>query len=106
MAPGGATLLAHMKKYTTIPAPALLIYAGPHTLGRWTDDAGTDPAVREQVKAYTAALLALTERQTKAVERTVPSARVVTLAGAHHHVFLSNEADVLREMRAFLSRLP
>ena len=59
MAPGGATLLAHMKKYATIPAPALLIYAGPHSLGRWTDDASSAAGRREQVKAYTAALLAL-----------------------------------------------
>jgi non-heme chloroperoxidase len=35
----------------------------------------------------------------------LPSARVVRLPGANHYVFLSNEADVLREMRAFLSRL-
>ncbi len=60
-APGSATLLSHMKKYATIPAPALLIYASPHTLGRWVDDGSTEPAVREQVKAYIAALAALTE---------------------------------------------
>ena len=28
----------------------------------------------------------------------------MTLPGADHYVFLSNEADVLREMRAFLAR--
>jgi non-heme chloroperoxidase len=33
----------------------------------------------------------------------VPGARVVRLAHANHYVFISNEADVLREMRAFLS---
>ena len=31
----------------------------------------------------------------------VPSARVVELAGANLFMFLSNEADVLRELRAF-----
>jgi non-heme chloroperoxidase len=35
----------------------------------------------------------------------VPAACVVRLPGAHHDVFLSDEADVLREMRAFLSRV-
>jgi non-heme chloroperoxidase len=104
-APGGATLLAHMKKYATIPAPALLIFASPHTLGRWVDDSSTEPAVREQVKAYITALAALTDRQTKAIESSVPAARVVRLPGAHHHVYLSHEADVLREMRAFLGSL-
>jgi len=33
----------------------------------------------------------------------VPGARVVRLPNANHYVFISNEADVLREMRAFLA---
>jgi pimeloyl-ACP methyl ester carboxylesterase len=103
MAPGGATLLAHMKKYATISTPALFIFAHPQSLGRWVDDSSTDPAVREQVKAYTAALTALVDRQTKAIESGVPAARMVRLPGANHYVYLSHEADVLREMRAFLN---
>lgn len=105
IAPGGATLLSHMKKYATIPTPALFIFANPHSLGRWVDDSSTDPALREQVKSYLAALAVLTDRQTKAIENSVPAARVVRLPGAHHYVYLSHEADVLREMRAFLSSL-
>jgi pimeloyl-ACP methyl ester carboxylesterase len=35
----------------------------------------------------------------------VPSAHIVELTGADHYVFLSNEADVLREIRAFLAGL-
>jgi non-heme chloroperoxidase len=105
VAPGGPTLLSHMKKYAAIPAPALLIYGSPHSLGRWVDDDGTDPAVREQVETYTAALRVLVDRQIKAIESSVPGARVVRLAGAHHYVYLSHEADVLREMRAFISGL-
>jgi non-heme chloroperoxidase len=61
--------------------------------------------VREAAKAYSAAVEALVDRQAKAFENAVPTARVVRLAGAHHYVFLSNEADVLREMRAFLTGL-
>jgi non-heme chloroperoxidase len=38
-------------------------------------------------------------------ERGVPSARVVRLQNANHYVFQSNEADVLREMNAFLATL-
>jgi hypothetical protein len=44
-------------------------------------------------------------KQAKAFEDGVPSARVVRLAQAYHIVFLSNEADVLREMRAFFATL-
>jgi non-heme chloroperoxidase len=36
----------------------------------------------------------------------MPSARVVRLRHADHYVFLSNEAEVLREMNAFLGSLP
>jgi non-heme chloroperoxidase len=103
MSPGGATLLANMKKYASIPAPALLIFGGPHSLGRWADDS-QDPGVREQVKVYTAAIMALTDRQINAIESGVPNGRVVRLAGAHHYVYLSHEADVLREMRLFSRR--
>lgn len=35
----------------------------------------------------------------------VPSARIVELPGADHYVFFTNETDVLREMRAFLTQL-
>jgi len=36
----------------------------------------------------------------------VPSAHVVRLRNADHDVFNSNEAEVVREMNAFLSKLP
>ena len=46
-----------------------------------------------------------TGTQAKAFETGVPESRVVRLAHANHYVFLSNEADVLRKMRAFLDSL-
>ena len=41
-----------------------------------------------------------------AFQAGVPSARVVQIPQTNHYVFLSNETDVLREMRAFLKGLP
>jgi non-heme chloroperoxidase len=105
--PGGALfmpLLRGTRKYTDIPVPALIIFANPHGLEAWLAG-NTDPAVRTAAVSYSSALTALTERQEKAVENGVPAAHVITLPGAHHYVFLSNEADVLREMRAFLTGL-
>ncbi len=64
---------------------------------------GNDPAVRA---AFEARDEASTGAQAKAFESGVPSARVVRLPHANHYVFLSNEADVLREMNAFLAGLP
>ena len=105
--PGSALfmpILMSARKYTSIPVPALVIFANPHGLGTWIDS-NTDPAVLAAAKSYSTALSALTERQEKAVEGGVPTARLVTLPGADHHVFLSNESDVVREIRAFLSGL-
>jgi non-heme chloroperoxidase len=106
--PGNAMLMTMVmvgsKKYTDIPVPALVIFANPHSLGAWIDD-NTDSSVRTAAKAYSAALAAFTEKQEKAVENGVPTAHVITLPGANHYVFLSNEADVLREMRSFLAGL-
>jgi hypothetical protein len=66
--------------------------------GAWTDGS-TDSAINAQI----AGLNALLERQAKAIEATLLSARVVKLPSANHYVFLSNEADVLREIRAFVA---
>ncbi len=105
--PGGAMLMSLIvgtKKYTDIPVPALVIFANPHSQGTWVDD-NTDPSVRTEAQAYSTALGALTERQEKAVEDGVTTARVITLPGANHYVFLSNEAEVLKDMRTFLAGL-
>jgi non-heme chloroperoxidase len=99
--PGSATMLEGMKKYTNIPVPALVIFAIPHRLGKWVDDS-TDLKVREAAKAYSAAEVVLTTRQAKALEDGVPTAHVVRLRDADHYVYLSNEADVMREMKSFL----
>jgi non-heme chloroperoxidase len=58
--------------------------------------------VFKRAKAFSAAEPALTTRQAKAFEDGVPTAHVVRLRGADHYVYLSNEADVLREMKSFL----
>jgi len=102
--PGSATLMTGMKKYPRIPVPALAIFANPHALGTWVDT-NTDPAVRKAARTYSIALGALTAKQEKAFENGVPTARVITEPGAHHYVYLSNEADVLRDIRAFLAGL-
>lgn len=41
-----------------------------------------------------------------AFEKGNPNARVVRLANSRHNVFTSNEAEVLREMNQFISKLP
>ena len=102
--PGNTVMLQGMKKYANIPVPALAIFAVPHAQPPWMTDS-EDPKVRESAKALGAVEDALTARQAKAFEEGVPTAHVVRLRGADHYVYLSNEADVLREMKSFLSTL-
>ena len=97
-------LMTGTKKYTAIPRPALVIFANPHSQGIWVDE-NTDPSVQAAAKTYSAALEALAERQEKSVENGVPTAHVITIPGANHHVFLSNEAEVLKYIDAFLAGL-
>jgi non-heme chloroperoxidase len=96
-----AAILTSDKTYTRIPVPALVIFALPHVPERWMN---TDPTTREAARTYYSGIDAATERQAKALEEGVPTARVVRVRGGHH-IFLSNESETLREMRTFLARL-
>jgi pimeloyl-ACP methyl ester carboxylesterase len=91
-------ILAGAQKFTNLGSvPILAIYALPHALPGPPDDSSR--ATRQ------AADLETTGAQAAAFEKGVPSARVVRLPNANHFVWRSNEADVLREMNAFLATL-
>jgi pimeloyl-ACP methyl ester carboxylesterase len=87
------------QRYTNIRGPVLAIFANPRDPAPY---AYNTPAERA---AFESLLTEDIEAQANAFEKGVLSARVVRLAHANHYVFLSNEADVLREMRAFLASL-
>ncbi|MGH9883977.1 MAG: alpha/beta fold hydrolase [bacterium] len=79
-------------QYRHIPVPVLAIYAmKPDWDTRNYDDRAPDWTPAAQAREF---------------ERGVPTARVVRIPNANHYVFRSNEAQVLSEMRAFISRLP
>jgi non-heme chloroperoxidase len=90
------------QEYTDIRVPILAIFACPHNLD-------FDPSLRNDPKAKATAVadnLFYTSRQADAFAAGLPSAHVVRLPNADHYVFRSNEADVIREMNAFLTKLP
>jgi non-heme chloroperoxidase len=93
---------AGMQRYTSIPVPILAIFAVPHEPPAST---GSDPAA---IAAADIADDASTgaRAQADAFEKGLPNARVVRLPHASHFVVRSNEADVLREMNAFIGGLP
>lgn len=86
------------QKYSNIRITSLAICALPHD---WGPTVSSDPIGREIARGVDDA----EEQQTKALETGAPSVRVVRLPHANHYLFISNEADVLREMRAFLASL-
>lgn len=89
------------QKYEKIPVPILAIFACPHNFD-FDRMLANNPALKAQVMAEDTFT---TTRQENAFASGVPSAHVVRIANADHYVFRSNEADVIREMDAFLSDL-
>jgi pimeloyl-ACP methyl ester carboxylesterase len=105
--PGGDMLMQLLKrpnKYSRISVPALFLFANPHGLGIWVDH-NTDPAVRAAAKTYSGLLWALTEKQENAVKNGVPTSHVMTISGANHYIYLSDQNRVLTEMCTFISTL-
>jgi hypothetical protein len=99
-APVGKAITMGMQKYSHLSVPVLAIFAVPHDFGPLL---ARDPEGRA---AFEARDEETTEAQATAFEKAIPSAHVVRLAHASHDVYRSNEADVLREMNAFISTLP
>jgi non-heme chloroperoxidase len=65
----------------------------------------TDAGERTIVEAVYGTYVGMAKIRIDRIKRATGGARVVELWGAHHFVFLSNEADVLRETRNFLTEL-
>ncbi|MGP0074479.1 MAG: alpha/beta fold hydrolase [Bryobacteraceae bacterium] len=80
-APIGRAIQFGWEKHTHMDVPILAIFAVPPV---------PDARITDQIDAFEAGL---------------PSAHVVRLQNATHYLFNSNQADVLREMNAFLAKL-
>ena len=89
-------IIAGMQQYDRIPVPILAIYAVPRRM---------PPGVSAEDRAQSEELDKMTLAQASAFEKGLPSARVVRMANAGHEVYRTNEADVLREMAAFIATL-
>jgi non-heme chloroperoxidase len=88
------------QRYTKINGPVLALYVAPQAL---RPDAPTDSIARAKLDSTS---LVYRMPQIRAFERGVPQAHVVLLPHADHFVWRTHEADVLREVRAFIDGLP
>jgi non-heme chloroperoxidase len=98
--PIGLAIMFGAQKYTQINVPVLAFYACPHN---FSDVVKADPTVKAAMEADD---LARCTTQVKAFQSGVPSAHIVLLPNADHYVFNSNEAEVVKEMNAFMAKLP
>lgn len=64
-----------------------------------------DAQERAAKEAFDAATSAYVNRWKKNLQNAAAGVRTVDLPGANHYLFISNEADVLSELRAFMARL-
>jgi non-heme chloroperoxidase len=104
--PQGIMAGDHKHDYSQIRVPVLaLVGYPPLPQDQIRENRITDPAERTIVEAVFGTQVGLIRNRIKRINSAAGSARVVDLWGANHFVFLSNEPDVLREIRAFLAGL-
>lgn len=97
---------AQKPDYARIRVPVLAFFASPRSLeDQMTRYKPRDAAERAAMEQQYAIDLAIRKRHRRDLERGVPAARVIELPEANFYIFLSNEADVLRELRAFVAGL-
>jgi non-heme chloroperoxidase len=98
--PIGAAMNFEVEKYTSIPVPVLAIMACPHD---WSHLFQNDP---ERRAARLAADTAACSARADSFAHGVPTARVVRVPNADHYLYRTNEAQVIDEMKKFLSTVP
>jgi non-heme chloroperoxidase len=107
----GKAIAAGSKKrdYSKIRVPILAFFAvsqpvisGRSEYYRFQPKTVEERAALEKIYASDGAY---TNRWESNMRTGVPDARILELPGANHFVFFTNEADVLRELRAFMASL-
>jgi len=89
----GNRIFTNTRRYGVIKLPILAILARPHNCGTVCD------------KPFMQKIMAAEVARDTYFEKHNPDAKVVRLRGSHS-IWRSNEADVLREMNAFMDGLP
>jgi pimeloyl-ACP methyl ester carboxylesterase len=96
----------HKHDYSQIRVPVLAFVGYPDLpQGQIRKNNVSDPAERIVIEAVFGTYVGMTKNRIKRIKSAAGGAHIVELWGASHFVFLSNEADVLRELRAFLAGL-
>jgi non-heme chloroperoxidase len=90
------------RDYSRIRVPILAFFP---VVGMESKYQPTSTEERAAIKAFDDATAVYVNRYKRNIERAPGGVRLVDLQNANHYVFISNEGDVLREVRAFLTGL-
>ena len=93
---------AGKRDYSNIRVPVLAFFPSPSPTPRYLPK---DAQERTALQEFDAATAAYVNRYKKSLQGAPAGVRIIELPGANHYLFLSNEADVLRELRVFLAGL-
>lgn len=100
MTPDLFAIMEGRESFTTIHVPALVIFATDPSPTSGDDPQSHAQAVRQRL------MIRDKNSQIAAWNGQVPSVHMVLIPHAAHYVFRSNEADVIREMKAFIVTIP
>jgi pimeloyl-ACP methyl ester carboxylesterase len=89
-------VIAGTQKHYGVSVPVLAIFANPRVHTGLTPSAKKAFAARDSVEMA---------RVIATVRRAVPAARIVEVPNADHFFFLTNQAEVLREINAFMKSI-
>jgi non-heme chloroperoxidase len=97
------------RDYSNIRVPVLALFEFPRSSLdqlRPDDPQPRNDEERTALLAFAVATKTFVDRWVANLKRSVPDARLVDLPAAGHYVFLTREAEVLRELRSFVAHLP
>jgi non-heme chloroperoxidase len=87
----GNRIFDNTRKYGPVRVPVLVILAEPRQCGNNCE------------KPFMQKIMAAAAARSANFEKSNPNARLVRIARANHYIWRSNEADVIREMNAFMA---
>ena len=97
------------RDYSNIRVPVLVLMNRTETTEQVLAGTGYTPKnddERAAIDRFMARSAIVFDRFTAKLTRRVPDARIVNLPNAGHYVFLTREPEVLREIHAFVRKLP
>jgi non-heme chloroperoxidase len=90
------------RDYSGIGVPILALFVSPSVKPKYEPK---DAQERNAIAAFDAATDAYIARWKKSLKSAPGGVRITDIPGANHYLFLSNESDVIREIRTFLEGL-